>query len=196
VTIALTAPAAGTHKLTASYSGDTNFNVNLKSSSVTLTVTKTTPAFRISANLATLSMQQGATGTATLALTANESFSGPVTLAPSQTSTVNVSVATQLVAANHVQPRPQHGSTTGVVLAGVLLFGVLGMRRRRPALLLPSVLSFAVLSITGCSGSGSGSTTKEAAAGTYAVTIVAPPGDTTVASQAIVVALTIHLSQR
>jgi hypothetical protein len=90
-TLTLTSLPVGPNVITASYSGDADFNGATASTSVSIGVTALTPAFTLSAPApGTLTLTAGATGTVTVGLAGNAAFSGAVTLtctgAPTESS--------------------------------------------------------------------------------------------------------------
>lgn len=196
---------AGAHTLAAQYAGDANYNVNLKSGTATINVTKAVAAFTLSSNTNTLAMTRGSSGSATLTLTANSAFAGPValtcsgapqystcsfdqssvTLSPGQAATAKVTVVSttsQATAMNHAVP-----ASSGIAFAGLLCCIVL--RRKNRILLL--AMACAILGMGAMTGCGSGSGVKETAQGSYAVTVTATPSDTTVAAKSFVLAVNI-----
>lgn len=195
---------AGTHVLSATYEGDNNYNVNTNSGTKQVTVTKATPLFAIASNSGSLSLQENGFASTSISLTANNAFSGPVTmscsgapaqalctfsqnsvtLAPGQTSTV----AMTLGAGGTAAVRNHSLSGTSVALCGLLLVAPLARRRRIFTVLLVLFATATVgIGLTGCSKSHSISITP----GTYAVTVTATPSDTTVTARSIVLSVTV-----
>ncbi len=201
----LSTPAAGSHMLTATYSGDSHYNGASASASVNVTVTALPPSFTVSApSPSSLSLAQGATGTVALTLAANATFSGAVqltcsgapteasctvtpgnaTLAAGQTATVAVVVAT--TPPNGVYQARNHGSSGWKVLGGVSLAGfavlLLPIRRRLPkAFLMIALFALALAgagAMTGCGGDG-GSKYPGTTVGTSTLTITATSGSIT-----------------
>lgn len=207
-TFTLSSLTAGSHTISATYGGDTNYNVNSNSSTVTLTVTKSTPAFTLSSSASTLSMSMGTQATASMTLSANNAFSGPVnltclgapsgtmcgfsqsnvTLAPGQsvTSTLTLSAATTALA--HPESTPVGPIASGIALCGLLV--LTPMVRRRKRLLTPLLVLMATVAGLGLSGCSSNDKPK-LSPGTYAVTVSANPADSSVASQSVVVMVTV-----
>jgi hypothetical protein len=194
----------GTDAVTASYAGDAHFNA--AHASVSVAITALAPDFTLSATPSTLTIKPGQTGVLTLALAANTTFSGAVTfsctgapaastctvnpssvtLTPGQGGTVSLVVATSSKGGAY-QARadwPWAKTAGGVSLAGLLFLFV--PRRRRRSLMLSLVvllgISFAVLSVTGCSDSSSSGTPT----GSSTLTITATSG-TIIHTQAIAV---------
>ena len=200
----LSSLTAGTHSVTAVYAGDTNFNTIKSSTASTLTVTKATPSFTLTSNTSVLQVTNGASGSSTLSLTANSSFSGPVTLscsnlpalttcvfgqnsitlAPGATSTTTLSVSTTTASASLI---PYGSGSTA--LAGMLLLGLLARRRKKAFIWLSALLLSATLfTATGCSTKQ----TAKLANGIYAVTVVATPANTDVKAQSVAVTLSVQ----
>lgn len=205
-TLSLSGLSAGTHTLSATYSGDANYNVNLNSNTVSISVTKATPAFTLSASSTTVSMPQTGSGSVGIALAANNAFSGPVgltctgapigstcsftqsnvTLAPGQTVTSTLTLSSTTTALNR-PARHMPGVASGVMLC--CLLGITPLFRRRrgiKALFILAVAAIVGTGIVGCSSSG-----NKLQPGTYALTVTAYPGDTTVATQAVSIVVTV-----
>ena len=171
----------GTNAITASYTGDTNLNGASVTTAVDVAVTALAPSFSLTAPApASLSIAQGATGTATLILTANATFGGAVTFtcggAPTEASCI-VSPGTVTLAAGQTAMATVVVATTaknnvysaqgsipslmqaigGTSLATALLFFWPGKRRRLGRVLMLLLLfaaALGTLSMTGCGGSG------------------------------------------
>lgn len=200
----LSSLGAGAHTVTATYAGDANFNAMKASSASILTVTKATPSFTLTSNASVLQVTSGASGSATLSLTANSSFSGPVTLscsnlpalatcafgqnsitlAPGATSTTTLSISTTTVNARLIS-----SGTGSAALAGMLVLGLLARRRKKALVWLSALLlSTTLFTATGCSTKQ----TAKLANGMYAVTVTATPTNADVKAQSLVVALSVQ----
>jgi hypothetical protein len=162
----------GTDQITASYSGDAEFESATTTSATGVTVTPLSPAFTLSSPAA-LTVVRGQTGFATISAQANATFSGTVsftcsgtptaettctvspasvTLAPGQSGSISVALATT---------QPNDTAVAGMYAGGVLACVFLPFFRRRfngklkgmvlPAILLAMTLAGA-LATTGCSG--------------------------------------------
>ncbi len=204
----------GSHTLTASYSGDTNFNQSINAGTVNFTVTDTppppTPNFLLQASASTLSITQGKTGSIALNLTANSTFSGNVaftisgplngltaqvspttlTLAPGQTASVSVTVST--VQKSEGQPASIWGRAAGG-LSLACIFGILlPLRRKKLSKLLMLVLGLASIAglagLSGCGGSGY----KTARQGTSTLVVTATPSVSGVATQSVNLSVTVN----
>jgi Bacterial Ig-like domain (group 3)/FG-GAP-like repeat len=192
--------AVGAHSITATYTGDANFNLNT-SAAATVTVSTLAPAFTLSGSPSTLTLKQGANGTVILTLAANAAFSGPVTLSCSgaptngtcsfDATTVNLTAGgaatatlivgtTGTVSAAHIPASPWERTGGMVAMAGLAAF--FWSRRRRLHYL--SALGMALLAITvfgvsGCGGSSSKTTTPTTptapvvSTGSYTITVTA-----------------------
>jgi Bacterial Ig-like domain (group 3)/FG-GAP-like repeat/FG-GAP repeat len=182
VSATLSGLAVGANAITASYSGDGNFNAATASTGVNVAITALSPNFTLALPTpATLSLAQGATGTATILLTGNATFSGAVTLACSGApteATCSVSPGTITLAAGQSALASVVVATTaknntfsahnavdgfvqvagGTVFAAGLLFFWPGSRRKRITRVWVLTLVFAgtaaTFSMTGCGGSG------------------------------------------
>ena len=196
--------AAGNHVVSSAYEGDASYNINSNSTTVSISVSKATPSFVITSNVSSLSLINGSSASTDLSLTANDAFSGPVTLgctgapvgsscsfvqsnvtlAPGQTVTSTLTLTATQDVATHT-PLPLF-TAPGVSLCCLLLIAPLARRRRKVTsvviLLLAAVSS---MSLEGCS---SGSRPK-LTSGSYTVTVTASPSDTSVASQSVTVAV-------
>jgi len=200
---------SGSHSVSAIYAGDENYNINKNSGTTTITVTHAQAAFQLTSNPGALSLAQGANGSATLSLTANAAFAGPValscsglpansacgfdpasvTLSPSQTATATLSLSTAATAtaANH---SGAPFGPSGMALAGLLLLVPLFRKRRALTWMVLALSVAGIASLTAC-GSGNSDTRTKAAPGIYAVTVTATPADATVAPHSVVLTLTV-----
>ncbi len=217
-TISAGSLAIGAHSITASYTGDANFNQNT-SAATTVNVSNLAPAFTLSGTPGTLTLKQGANGTVILTLAANATFSGPVTLscsgAPtngtcsfdnsnvtltaggSATATLVVGT-TATVSAAQVPANPWEHAAGMVSMAGLAAF--FWSRRRRLRYL--SALGVALLAITvfGISGCGGGSkstapvtpTAPVVSAGTYTLTVTASATGSAASAQTATINLTVQ----
>jgi len=180
--LTLSALPVGTDAITASYSGDTNFNAAKATTAVNVMVSALAPAFTLGAPTpATMPVSQGQSGVATFTVAANATFSGTislsctgapsesscsispasVTLAPGQTATVSAIVATTVPNnVNQAEDRPTDLAKTvgGVSFAGLFFLFLPGARRTRRdiwTMVLMVGLGLTVIGgLTGCSGSG------------------------------------------
>ena len=201
VAVEISTLAVGQNLITATYSGDSNFNGATSSASIAVTVGVLTPGFTLSSPSPTsLTLQQGATGIVTLTLTGNATFSGQVsvtcigapaaatcTVSPTtntitgiQNATVSVIIATT-APNNHYSAavnRPSWMMTTGTLsLAGALFFLWPGRRKRLQKFLTVALLiglGAAAASLSGCCGSGNKYTGTPV--GSSKVTITATAG--------------------
>jgi hypothetical protein len=192
--------AAGTHNITAVYSGDANFNPNT-SAAVSLTVTALTPAFTLSASPESTSVSPGESAVATLTLAANPTFSNSVslacsgapanatctinpttvTLSPGGTSTATLVVTTTTPAAGANTPSiPLVATSSGsgavaCLFSLTLILTALLSKKRLPVMLSAVAVACLGISLTGCGGSSSGTAIDTTAAGTYTITVTATP---------------------
>lgn len=207
-TVTLSSLTTGKHVLSATYEGDNTYNVNNHSNTVTLTITKATPSFTIATSNNSLTLPNGGSTSASLSLQANDAFSGPVslscagvpngatcnfsqssvTLAPGQTVSSTVTLSALQTASLH-NNLPM-GITAGSGIALCSLFLLLPIARRRRVLsgvTLMAGLAAVLLGSSGCSSSSPAVTP-----GTYRVTVNAAPVDNTVATQSVVMLLTVN----
>ena len=176
----LTTLPTGTNAITATYSGDSNFNAAKAATSLTVTVAPLAPAFTLSTpSPASLTLQQGATGTIALTLTGNATFKGAIsvtcsgapsqascTASPSSTTITGVQTATVSVVFATTTPNNHYSASAsfpawmkasgGLSLAG-MLFMILPRRRKRLSSIWTMVLLLclgvgAAVSLGGCSG--------------------------------------------
>jgi hypothetical protein len=191
-TITLTGTAA-----TISYPGDTNYNAGTATGGG-----GGSGSFTLSASPATITVPKGGSGTTMMKVTPAAGFTGTVTLAcavsggatlpptcslatPSVTisgttaATDTLTVATMSSSSAIGKPSNISRSTWfaagGTALAGILLFGLPGRRRRWQQMLSLMLLIIAV-GVVGCGG---GSSTKTTPAGNYTVTVTATNGAAT-----------------
>ena len=166
-TLTTAALPIGSDVITASYAGDANHNQ--ASATLALTVAALEPAFSLTATPATLSLAQGATGSVTLSLAANATFSGAVTvtcagapaeasctasspnmtLSPGQTAQLSVVIATTppnnvYQATKRNTRKPWEPVAGGITLASLACF--LWPRRRQlpKALVLLTLLALSL----------------------------------------------------
>lgn len=197
-----TALAAGPHTLTASFAGVNGFGSATSSST---TVTVVAPGFTAALSPTSLTIARGASGTSSLTVTPVGGFTGsfavacgsvsgitcsvqatPLTVSGNAAASTNVVItATKTTAANRVPELPGIPTSARVEYAvlGLSLLSGLSLARRRarklrgiPLLLLPALLSLAVLGISGC---GSNSNSNDSPAGTYSVPVTITPSSGT-----------------
>jgi sugar lactone lactonase YvrE len=172
-------PAAGTHSLIASYSGDANFTPSL--SAAIVAVVSAMPDFTlVPAGSATQTVQPGAIATYTLAISAQPApFTGAVSMSvsglpPGATATFappqvvpGSSTATTVLSVQTVAPVVQMRSIPGRFVLGALALPLLLLRRRRSGL---GSVALGLLSLTlGC---GSRSVPEQTQASqTYTLTV-------------------------
>ncbi|AEU36250.1 FG-GAP-like repeat-containing protein [Granulicella mallensis] len=208
---------AGTNKLTASYSGDEFHNASTANATVNVGA-PSAPMFSLTASTSSMTLQQGATGSAVLNLVTNGTFTGVVSFTCSGAPTASactISPASLTLGANQagnvsviLATTPQNNQyqagnrswmerTGGLSLAGLLLFLVPRRRHWRGklaivALALVSLGSIAMLN--GCSGNGgnSGNSNPDkypgTPTGTSTLTVTATSGSIT---QTQTIALTV-----
>lgn len=182
-TLSLSTLPVGTNAITATYSGDSNFNAATASTAVNVTVTPLTPDFSFGAATPLgLSLTSGQTGTVSLALSGNATFNGTValtcsgapseatctvspasiTLAGAQSSTVTVVIAT--TAPNNtttaINSMPAWMKTTGGLSLAGMVFALWPGRRRKLSglwtiLLLAGLGVGSAVALTACGGSSS-----------------------------------------
>jgi subtilase family serine protease len=185
----------GQASLTAQYSGDTNYLAS-NASVVALTVS---PDFQIPATLSTVNIASpGQSGTTTLAVTGGTGYNGtiafsaasctglpfgancsftPASLTGSGSTTIMVSTTAPRTSQLHPIRFPWQANG-GIILAGVLLFGgTLG--KRRWASLAALLGLAALLSLVGCGGGGTHTTTPGTPTGAYPITVTATAGSIT-----------------
>ena len=198
-TLASTTLPAGTDSITASYAANGVFGA---STSAALTETVVMPGFTPSATPTSLTIADGASGTTTLSAASVGGYDGTVTLAcgtlpahlscafsattltlgSTAASPVTLTIATNASAALAQPERPGVRSVPAVLSATLLFPGFatlafFGLRRRRDAfasLRLTAVLVLlaagAAVGLTGC-----GSSSQNAARGTYTVPVTFTP---------------------
>ncbi len=184
--------SVGTHSITAQYSGDTNFASSV-SSAVTETV-NAAPTFTLAAQLSSLSVMPGSSGTVGLSVTPDNGFNAPVsfacsglpseaacsfapaTVTPNGTAVASTTMTITTTAAStsrNSSPWPFTGGGT------VLAIGLLFFRRRKWApqfFCLALLLGIGGLAL-GCGGSSSQpSGNAGTPAGTSTVTVTASSG--------------------
>jgi hypothetical protein len=179
-TYTTTSLAAGTHMISAQYSGDANFT---SSTSSTFTQTIVAPSFSMSATPPSLTVSQGSAGSVTIAVTPvggfNQTLSfscaglpafttcsfSPASLTPNGSSSISttLTIATNVATATVDEPvsphgRRGHGSTLLAVIGGCfgLLFGARRKARRLPHLMrytsLAMLLAVTLAIVAGCGG--------------------------------------------
>jgi hypothetical protein len=205
--------AAGSHSITASYSGDSNFNPQT-SSATAITVATLAPAFTLTSSSSSLSVTRGEDGVATLTLAANATFSGSVALtctgAPANaTCTVNpasvnltaggTTAATLVLTTTTAkasletpqspnQKLPGSGYPVSLGFAAMGLFASWKWRKRWPTVLSLMILTISGISLTAC---GSSSSVNTVAKGSYTLTVTATPSGSGTA-QTTTVAITVQ----
>jgi hypothetical protein len=199
----------GTDTVTATYSGDAYHNAS--SANTTVTVAAAAPTFALSSGSSSLSLQAGATGTLTLQVASNGTFSGAISFtcsgAPAEaTCSVNpssvalggnqasaVTVIVSTTAPNntfHASSQSPWLKAAGGVSMAVLF---LVIPRRRRFLQMAAVLVLSVSGLAMLSGCGkSGPTFPGTPAGQSNLTITATSGSIT---QTQTIALTVASAQ-
>ena len=213
-TLTTSALPVGSHTLSASYSGDANFNPNVSAGTVSYTVVAApavAPSFVLSTSATALSMTLGQSGAATLTVTANSTYagdisfalSGPenglnvqltptkVTLAAGQSAAVYVTVNALTSSSTKDAPIFWKRSTGGFTLACLFVL-VLPIRRRKlgKLLLLVAVCGVTLVGAVGLSGCAHGSTGSTK--GTSTLVITATPSVQGVAAQAVNLTVTVN----
>ena len=195
---------AGTHVITAIYSGDGN---SAGSTSTSISEIITAPAFTASVSPTSITIPRGSVGTATVTLTTVGGYAGSATFAcgalpahlsctfapasitftgANNSATSTLTIATNASAA--VTPAQFPGSSnSSTIFAALLLpgFGVFGLAalRRRSGLVrclnIRMLLALVALSMAGLLGISGCGGSSNAATGTYTVAITATGGSTT-----------------
>jgi hypothetical protein len=208
--------AVGIHTIRAVYSGDTNFNP-ATSATTTITVANVAPAFTLSGSPSSVTVTGGAQGVVTLALAANSTFSGAVTLtcsgmptngtcainpgsvtltaSSSSTATLVIGTTTDHAELQHAQT-PWQTPAAGLSFAAI--FGIFIGRRKRIRMM--SAIGLAVLltagtMLVGCgdSGNAKNKSALTATPGTYTVTVTAAPASgSTAAPQTTTISLIVN----
>lgn len=202
---------AGTHTITAAYSGDT---ASAASTSAPITQTITAPSVTAALSPASISVTRGASGTSSVTVTSAGGYTGAVTLAcgtlpahlactfspsslsvtgASNSATSTLTVATNasasLLAPHLVGSDPGSGTRMALLLPGLSLLGLATLRRRslggRSLGLLSILLLASGSAMFGISGCGGGS--SKASTGTYTVPVTATGGTTTATANLTVI---------
>jgi len=193
--------SAGSHAITAAYSGDANFT---GSTSAVLTQSVGTPAFTVGLNPATITISAGQSGTTTVSVTPvfgfnqQVSFScsglpasstctfAPSTVTPSSAiaATTSMTVATNVTAllSRPTSPHQQRSRAYSQEMLALLLLGLGGLVRFRRNwkgwILCAALIAALGTAMSGCGGSksgGGGSATTPR--GTYTVTVTGTSGN-------------------
>jgi Pro-kumamolisin, activation domain/Bacterial Ig-like domain (group 3)/FG-GAP-like repeat len=181
--------SAGTHEITASYSGDANFAPVLSS---VLTQTITAPDFQVAVSPSTIYLSRGGQGTATITTTAIGGYSGLITLqcgvpitaiacsfAPasfdldgatiSRSTTLTITVEAQPVATGGITSLSLFGRMSallGAVLIGLpgpLLFGSsTSLHRSKRRLLLAALCVMPIAMLVSCGGAANSTSSNKA----------------------------------
>ncbi len=216
-TLSIDSLPVGSNAITATYSGDENFNGATASTSVAVSITALPPAIALDKpSPSSLTITAGDTATTSLNLSGNATFTGAVTvscsgapdkatctavpasvtLAASQSANVAIVVTTTaptLIKASSESPSmPWKAGTAGLSLAALLMLALPGRARRFRKTWLATLVLLAGLagavSMTGCGGSST-KTVTGTPAGNYTLTVTATAGSVT-SSQTI--ALTVQ----
>lgn len=207
--------AAGSHSITATYSGDGSFNPHTSTTTTQVAVAALTPAFTLTSNSAKLTLSQGQGGVETLTLAANAAFSGAVslscsgapanascainpasvTLMPGGSTATTLVITTTAAKADLAAPRgpwhsvPGSGSPVSFSLAALGMFAGWKWRKRCPLLVSLLVLTISGLALTAC---GSSSSVNMAAQGSYSITVKATPTGSSASAQTTTVEVTVQ----
>jgi hypothetical protein len=201
----------GTNLIAATFAGDGNFNA--ASATASVVVTALAPAIALQSSSTTLNLHQGDTGSITIGVTANATYSGSVsltatgaeqgltvtfspstvTLAPGATQTLTVVVAS--AASTESAALGKLGgfgaSAGGIGLAAVLFCLPRTRRKKWHALALAMVAGVLLVGgATGCSGSNS--VAKVAAKGQSTLTITATPAVSGATAQTTTLTVTVQ----
>ena len=198
VTFSTTALSAGMNRVTAMYNGDASNGPSPMSAAATVTVIQ--PSFTLAPAVATYSVAQGSSVTATINLTAQDGFNTPLTYTCSvpptatgatctgpsgATAATSVSFQIQTVAPSFAMNRPlDRGSR---IFYALLLPGLLGIvftvgsrkgsLRGIPMLGMIMVLAVSTMWLGSCGGSNNSSTaTGGTPKATYSVTVTGTTG--------------------
>jgi hypothetical protein len=208
--------SVGTHSLTASYSGDANFNPQLNAGTVQIAVTAppvVAPSFLLQAANTAISIPRGQSGSLTLSVAANSSFngtisfavSGPlnglsaqvapanVTLTPGQSGAVMLQLNTvEQKSANETnEPGGLWTRAAGGLSLACVVGLVLPFKRKKLRQMLMTLLVLASMAgLAGLSGCGGGS--KEAPSGVSKLVVTATPSVKGVAAQAVTLQVTVE----
>ncbi len=206
----------GTDAITASYSGDSNFNAAKTSTAVNVAVTALAPSFTLGApTSSTLTVVRGQSGVMTFTISSNATFSGNVTftctgaptessctispasmtLGGSQTEMVTAIIATTAPNNTSVaESRPTHGmgdwmkTVGGVSFAGLFFLSLPGKRRKlRGVWTMLLIVGLGLSAITTLTGCG-GDKYPGTPVANSTLTITATSGSV---SQSTTVALTV-----
>jgi subtilase family serine protease len=195
-TLSYTPSTSGTHSIKAQYGGDDNYS-SKTSSSVTVTANATFTQ-SLSSSAITVSSSGGSGTNAVTFTPASTGIPSGTTVAyyctssstaascsPTSSSTGSTSLSDSSVTVNvtYTVPAPsastsaaQHNNISrlgsGLVFAGVLLFSVPGVRRRRHLLAMLLLITFVGIA-AGCGGNGSSSKSARAETFTFTVTSTA-----------------------
>jgi hypothetical protein len=198
-TFATTSLAAGSHSVSASYSGDSTYAAST-SSAVTVAVTSASAAFALTANPATSTVTAGTSATYTISVTPSGGFSSAVSLACSgaptavtcslsptsvtpngaaatATLTVTTTARSTIVTNNRLPSIPASRLVLFCIalILSVFMLTLMPHRRARTPVLAVSSLVLVFLFVWGCGGGGSsssggGSTGTPAGSSTITVT--------------------------
>lgn len=200
-TFSTSALSIGAHTITANYAGG---GVFAGSSSAGLTIVVTgTPAFNVTANPSSLTIQSGSSGSTVLTFTPSNGYTGAIQLtcgtslppnvscafAPSSVAfttdsqnpqKVTLTISTQAANTAEARPLPESGRFGPLALACMAPLLLLGVARRRRSLFLIilAVLAIATGAITGCGGTTAQLSTKTPP-GSYSVPISLSDGSST-----------------
>ena len=211
-----TSLTAGTHSITASYSGDSSFST-LTSFAQTVTVTAIAPTVTVAANPSSLMIAHGSTGTTTISVATINAFVGTLTFscgtlpsaascgfsspklifssssAATQTTTLTISTSSAVIG---MQQQVPGRIPPALILAALLLCPLVFSRDARRALRKRSLavltLMLVAILVTGelsaCSGSNGPSVASTTPAGTYSVpvTVAGTPSATALNLQVVV----------
>jgi hypothetical protein len=197
--ISVSGLTAGTHTITAVYSGDANFNVN-SGASVSVQVTTPPPpppppSVAVTGSTSSILISPGNSGIITYTAVANASYSGnlsftvtgapagmtasftpgQITLAPSQSLNAVLVIGTTTNSSQLKWPKPASG---GASLAALLLLAIRRrLRRKLSSLALSLIGAIALAGLLGFAGCSGGSGVKITPAGTSTLTITATPAN-------------------
>ena len=213
-TIAIATIGSGSNQISATYSGDANFNPNAQVGAVNVTVAAVAPAITLTSSPSAVTLSSGSIATTVLNLAANTTFSGnvtfsvtnlpanvhavvapsTVTLAGGQSTTATLVLSGTQTSAGADRNRSWLGALPGFGLAGFLFMIGPDRRKRRCAWLAGNYVFLVLLAgaTLGSLSCGNSSSSAGSQPSTYNVQVNATPANSSAPPQTLYVTLTIQ----
>jgi hypothetical protein len=213
-TVAIASLGAGSNQISATYTGDANFNPNAQVAAVNVTVGALPPAITLTSNPSAVTLRSGSIATTALNVAANATFSGKVTfsvtnlpanvhavvapftvtLAGGQVTTATLVLSGTETSTGADRKPLRWGALAGFGLAGFLFVTGPPRRKRRRSLVAWNYVFLVLLTgaTLGSSSCGNNSSSASNQPSTYNIQVNATPANSAAPAQALYVTITVQ----